>query len=127
MAFPKMLECFQPCREKVEAKAAVAHRSAHQRHHRTQSVLRRRPPHPARLTGDGKIALSHTFVAPVFRTDKFVKWLVRKNRALSMSKKDDELKVTDGAYNLTCVEVIFKLVKQMQAWGDERIKKIVAH
>ena len=44
-----------------------------------------------------------------------------------MSKKDDELKVTDGAYNLTCVEVIFKLVKQMQAWGDERIKKIVAH
>jgi hypothetical protein len=33
--------------------------------------------------------------------------------------------VTDGAYNLPCVEVIFKLVKQMQAWGDERIKKIV--
>jgi hypothetical protein len=34
--------------------------------------------------------------------------------------------VTDGAYSLPCVEVIFKLVKQMQPWGDERIKKIVA-
>ena len=43
-----------------------------------------------------------------------------------MSKKDDELKVTDGAYNLSCVEVIFKLVNQRQVWGDERIKKIVA-
>jgi hypothetical protein len=48
-----------------------------------------------------------------------------------MSKNDAELnefidEVTDGAYNLPCVEVIFKLVKQMQAWGDERIKKIVA-
>ena len=48
-----------------------------------------------------------------------------------MSKNDDELnefihEVTDGAYSLPCVEVIFKLVKQMQSWGDERIKKIVA-
>jgi len=48
-----------------------------------------------------------------------------------MSKNDDELnefidEVTDGAYSLPCVEVIFKLVKQMQPWGDERIKKIVA-
>jgi hypothetical protein len=50
-----------------------------------------------------------------------------------MSKNDDELtgnefidEVTDGSYNLPCVEVIFKLVKQMQPWGDERIKKIVA-
>jgi hypothetical protein len=34
--------------------------------------------------------------------------------------------VTDGAYNLPCVEVIFKIVKQMQPLGDERIKKIVA-
>ena len=47
-----------------------------------------------------------------------------------MSKNDDELnefiaEVTDGAYNLPCVEVNFKLVKQMQACGDERIKKIV--
>jgi hypothetical protein len=54
-----------------------------------------------------------------------------ENRALSMSKNDDELnelidEVTDGAYSLPCVEVIFKLVKQMQAWGDEKIKKIVA-
>jgi hypothetical protein len=32
-----------------------------------------------------------------------------------MSKKDDELKVTDREYTLSCVEVIFKLVKQMQA------------
>ena len=58
-----------------------------------------RPPHPTRLTGDGKIVLSHTFVAPPFTTDKksrcdvkFVNWLV--------------LKVTDGPYNLSCVEVI---------------------
>jgi hypothetical protein len=48
-----------------------------------------------------------------------------------MSKNDDELnelidEVTDTEYNLCCVEVIFKLVKQMQPWGDERIKKIVA-
>jgi hypothetical protein len=48
-----------------------------------------------------------------------------------MSKNDDELnefidEVNDGAYNLTCVEVIFKLVKQRQPLGDERIKKIVA-
>jgi hypothetical protein len=48
-----------------------------------------------------------------------------------MSKNDDELnefidEVTDGAYTLSCVEVIFKLVKQMQSWGDERIKKIVS-
>jgi hypothetical protein len=40
-----------------------------------------------------------------------------------MSKNDDELnefidEVTDGAYILPCVEVIFKLVKQMQPWGD---------
>ncbi len=81
--------------------------------------------------------MSHTFVVPAFTTDKksrcdikFVKWLVRKNRALSMSKKDDELndfvdEVTDGAYNLPCVEVILNLVKQIQAWGDERIKNIL--
>jgi hypothetical protein len=34
--------------------------------------------------------------------------------------------LTDGAYNLPCLEEICKLVKQMHAWGDERIKKIVA-
>jgi hypothetical protein len=50
---------------------------------------------------------------------------------MSMSKNDDELnefidEVTDGAYNLPCVEVIFKFVKEMHPWGDERIKKIVA-
>ena len=85
---------------------------------------------------DGSIALSGTFVAPA-STDKkksrcdikFVKWFVRKNRTLSMSKKDDELndfveEVTDGVCNLSCVEVIFKLVKQIQTWGDERIKNI---
>ena len=48
-----------------------------------------------------------------------------------MSKNDDELnefidEVTDGVYSLPCVEVMFKLVKQMQPWGDQRIKKIVA-
>jgi hypothetical protein len=48
-----------------------------------------------------------------------------------MSKNDDELnefidEVTDGTYNLSCVEVILKLVNQMQPWGDERIKKIVS-
>ena len=47
-----------------------------------------------------------------------------------MSKNDDELnefmdEVTDGAYNLPCVEVIFMLVKKMQPLGDERRKKIV--
>jgi hypothetical protein len=47
-----------------------------------------------------------------------------------MSKNDDELndfvdEVTDGTYNLSCLEVIWKLVKQIQTWGDERIKKIV--
>ncbi len=72
---------------------------------------------------DGRIAWSHTFVDPAFTTDKksrcdikFVKWLVPKNRALSMSKKYDELndfvdEVTDGTYTLSCVEVILKLVK----------------
>jgi hypothetical protein len=39
-----------------------------------------------------------------------------------MSKNDDELnefidEVTDGAYSLPCVEVIFNLVKKMQSWG----------
>jgi hypothetical protein len=34
--------------------------------------------------------------------------------------------VTDGAYNLPCLEVIMKLVKQMQTWGDERIKNVVS-
>ncbi len=67
---------------------------------------------------DGRIALSHTFVAPAFTADKksrcdikFVKWLIRKNRPLSMSKKDDELndfEVTDGAYNLPCLEVMLE-------------------
>ena len=107
-------QCRKNVEEKQAAKAAVAHRSADQHHRRrTQSVLTRRPPHPARLTGDGKIALSLTFVDPVFTADKkslcdvkFVNWFVRKNRTLSMSKKDDELKVTDGTYNLSCVEVI---------------------
>jgi hypothetical protein len=28
-------------------------------------------------------------------------------------------------YNLPCVEVIFKVVNQIQTWGDERIKNIV--
>ena len=41
-----------------------------------------------------------------------------------MSKNDDELnefmdEVTDGVYNPTFVEVIFKFVKQMKAWGDD--------
>jgi hypothetical protein len=87
---------------------------------------------------DGRIALSRTFVTPAFTTDKksrcdikFVKWLVRKNRSLSMSKRHDELndfvdEVTDGEYNLSCLEVIMNRVKQKQAWGDERIKNIVS-
>ncbi len=89
-------------------------------------MLTKRAPAPSPDAVGGRIALSRTFVAPAFTVDKkshcdvkFVTWLVRKNRDLSMSKKDDELKVTDGAYTLPCVEVIFKLVKQMQAWGDE--------
>jgi hypothetical protein len=47
----------------------------------------------------------------------------RKNRDLSMSKNDDE---RIGFYNLSCVEVIFKIVNQIHPWGEERIKKIVA-
>jgi hypothetical protein len=52
-----------------------------------------------------------------------------------MSKNDDKLNEfigevtwTDGAHTLSrfCVEVIVKLFKKMQAWADERIKKIVA-
>ncbi len=47
-----------------------------------------------------------------------------------MTREDDELnefidEVTDGTYTLSCYEVILKLVKQMQAWGDTRIQKIV--
>ena len=47
-----------------------------------------------------------------------------------MTKLDDELnefieEVADGGYTLPCYEVILKLVSQMQAWGDVRIKKIV--
>jgi hypothetical protein len=100
-----------------EAQAAVAHRSA-----------------PHQSVG-GLHCLTHSSLLISQQKSrcyiKFVKWLVRKNRALSMSKNDDELnkfidEVTDGAHILSCVEVIFKLVKQVQPWGDERIKKIVA-
>jgi hypothetical protein len=43
-----------------------------------------------------------------------------------MSNKEDELndfvdEVTDGEYNLSCVEVILKIVKQIQTWGDETL------
>ncbi len=66
------------------------------------------------------------FSGPDVRCDiKFVKWFVRKNRSLSISKNDDELnkfivleEVTDGEYRLCCVEVVFKLVQQIQVWGD---------
>ena len=59
---------------------------------------------------------------------KFVKWLVRKSRGLTMTRQDDELnefieEVTDGTYALPCCEVILKLVNQMQAWGDDALKK----
>jgi type I site-specific restriction endonuclease len=82
---------------------------------------------------DGRMVLSRTFNAPAFTAEKkalcdmkFVKWLVRKSRALTMGRQDDELnefieEVNDGAYTLPCYEVILKLVKQMQAWGDARI------
>jgi hypothetical protein len=101
--------------QKSEAKVAVAHRSVHQRHRRTQSV-------PNKNTPTSQRSLCYI---------KFVKCLVRKNRALSMSKNDDKLnefidEVTDGTYNLSCVEVIFKLVKKIQTLGDERFKKIVS-
>ena len=116
-------QCRENVKEKKTAKAAVAHRSAPQRHRRTPSVLTKRAPAPSPDTVGGRIALSHTFVGNAFTEEKkcscdmkFVKWIVRKNRALTMSKKDDELndfvdEVTDGVYNLPCVEVIFKLVK----------------
>ena len=67
---------------KSEAKAAVTHRSAPQRHRRTQSV-------------GGLHFLAHSSLLLSQQKSrcyiKFVKWLVRKNRALSMSKNDDEL------------------------------------
>jgi hypothetical protein len=45
-----------------------------------------------------------------------------------MSKNDDELnefidEVTDGAYNLPCVEVIFEFVNQMQPWEERESRK----
>jgi hypothetical protein len=45
-----------------------------------------------------------------------------------MARQDDELnefieEVTDGAYTLPSSEVILKLVKQMQAWRDDPLKK----
>lgn len=82
---------------------------------------------------DGSAVVSCKVVAPAFTAEKkarcdvkFVKWLVRKNTALTISKKDAELKefideVSDGAYNLPCREVTLKIVDQLQAWGDERI------
>ncbi len=62
-------------------------------------MRKKRAPASSPDTVGGRIALSRTFVAPV-------------------SKNDDELnefidEVTDGTYNLPCVEVIFKLVNQM--------------
>ena len=60
-------------------------------------MLTKRAPAPSPDAVGGRIALSRTFVAPAFTAEvslcdlKFVKWLVRKNRALSMSKNDDEL------------------------------------
>jgi hypothetical protein len=47
---------------------------------------------------------------------KFVKWLFRKSRTLTMVRQDDDLnefieEVTDGTYTLPCCEVILKLVK----------------
>ena len=48
-------QCRENVKEKKAAKETVTHRSADQHHrHRTQSVLTRRPPHPARLTGAPK-------------------------------------------------------------------------
>jgi hypothetical protein len=62
----------------------------------TQSVLTKHVPAPSTDTVGGRIVLSRTFVAPPFTGEvslcdlKFVKWLVRKNRDLSMSNNDDE-------------------------------------
>ena len=61
--------------------------------------------------------------------------LSHQTRSLDVTSslsKDHELKqfideVTNGAvYNLSCLEVTLKLVKKMEACGDERIKKIEA-
>ena len=83
------------------------------------------------------MSLSRTCNASAFTAEKkapcdikFVKWLVRKNRVLTMTRQDDDLnefidEVTAGAYTLPYYEVILKLVKQIQSWGDTRIKKIV--
>jgi hypothetical protein len=86
-------------------------------------VITNLEPASSKDSAGGRITFSLTFVVVVFTTDKksrcdikFVKWFVRKNRFLSIPKNDDELnefidEVTARPYNLTCVEVIFKIVK----------------
>jgi hypothetical protein len=54
---------------KSEVKSAVANRRAHQRHGLTQSVLTNLVPVSSPDTVGGRIALSHTFVAPAFTVE----------------------------------------------------------
>jgi hypothetical protein len=67
--FSKFLKSFLDMLRKSEAKAAVAHRSAPQRHRRTPSVLTKRAPAPSPDAVGGRIALSRTFVAPAFTAE----------------------------------------------------------
>ena len=55
------------------------------------------------------------------------------DRLTSMQHIDRQARLRSAAdgrialsHNLSCLEVIMKLVKKMQAWGDERIKNTVA-
>jgi hypothetical protein len=67
--FSEIHQVFLDMLRKSEAKAAVAHRSAPQRHRRTPSVLTKRAPAPSPDAVGGRIALSRTFVAPAFTAE----------------------------------------------------------
>ena len=81
------MKSFLDMLRKSEAKAAVAHRSAPQRHRRTPSVLTKRAPAPSPDAVGGRITLSHTFV-------EFVIVLGHGQSPILSNKPLDKLDVT---------------------------------
>ena len=89
-------QCRENVKEKKAAKAAVAHRSGTDHKELADRLTSMQHiDRQARLgsAADGRIALSRTFVAPVFTADKksrfdikFVKWIVRKNRPVHVQE-----------------------------------------
>jgi hypothetical protein len=67
--FGKFVSLLKDMMLKSEVKEEVTHRSVHKRHHRTQSVLKKRGPAPSPDAVGGRIALSRTFVAPPFTVE----------------------------------------------------------